>query len=564
MPSHETRPVRLLARVASFVLASALAADALSADRVITHDNRIISVKKAREKDGGYVLQFEHGEITIPDKAAVKAVEIEGNMADYVPADDDEKSKLEQGYVKYRGKWLSKKAYEDELEKEAAASKRRADEIAAHTEFHSGWTKETKHFRFQTNTSPELLEYYAELLETYYDLMDKRFDIKTNPVLGRTKMNVHVFKSHKDFLDIAQPDSSSVLGYFDRANQVLKFFHNYDEPAQSEWVALHECTHLLTYLIDPQYYAQIWLNEAVADYFGSSEISRDKKGKLVIRPGALQADRLLTVQNAIKDGNDTKLDKLFDLTRDEFDGFQYAHAWAFIYFLNETGAGYQKGFDKFFKNLYTQAKGITYETISVSAGFDKSGMAKQAPPAEIRRVVLESIKVKDLDALEKEWKTWIAAIELKGAEERFKRAYQSVAFGRLLEIKNDRIDRNATLKNAEIALADVDAALAAGLSDPRAHWTRYRVLRILNKPEEAKQAIEAAVAADPLNARYRWDLGQMLHSGSLGGIEFAFGGFSIQGGSAPSDEALNSFRLATELAPENENYREALKKLTDA
>jgi hypothetical protein len=86
-------------------------------------------------------------------------------------------------------------------------------------------------------------------------------------------------------------------------------------------------------LIDPQYvaYPEIWLNEAVADYFGSSDISRDKKGKITIKPGALQADRLLTVQNAIKDGDDTKLADLMKIAKNDFDGFQYAHGWAFIY-----------------------------------------------------------------------------------------------------------------------------------------------------------------------------------------------------------------------------------------
>jgi peptidyl-prolyl cis-trans isomerase A (cyclophilin A) len=102
----------------------------------------------------------------------------------------------------------------------------------------------------------------------------------------------------------------------------------------------------------------------------------DKKGKLVIHPGELQTDRVLTVQQASRSGGnalpktgdpsksagadekkskgtqnrpDTKLEDLFKLTRDEFDGFQYAHAWSFVYFLNNFENGkYQKAFNKFF------------------------------------------------------------------------------------------------------------------------------------------------------------------------------------------------------------------------
>jgi len=91
-----------------------------------------------------------------------------------------------------------------------------------------------------------------------------------------------------------------VLGFFSPMAKSLNLYHDYAEPARTEWVALHECTHLLTFLIDPQYLPQIWLNEAVADYFGSSKVYRDKKGKLRIEPGQLQMDRTLTVQQALR------------------------------------------------------------------------------------------------------------------------------------------------------------------------------------------------------------------------------------------------------------------------
>ena len=46
--------------------AASLATSAL-ADRVITNDNRVLVCKKARVKENGYELVFEHGTSTLAD-----------------------------------------------------------------------------------------------------------------------------------------------------------------------------------------------------------------------------------------------------------------------------------------------------------------------------------------------------------------------------------------------------------------------------------------------------------------------------------------------------------------
>ena len=200
------------------------------ADRVITDDGRIITPKKAREEGEGYRLTFESGEILLPTKEGIKAIEIEGDMSDYVPKDDNEKKKLEDGYVRYRGKWYSKKGYETQLKKEHKASKARTDEIALHSKWRNAWTKETKHFLFTTNTSEEWLDYYSELLEAYYALMDKRIGIKPTLSYKRKKMKVNIYKSHEEFVEVSNEAGAgvgySVLGYFWSYDDTLNFFHN--------------------------------------------------------------------------------------------------------------------------------------------------------------------------------------------------------------------------------------------------------------------------------------------------------------------------------------------------
>lgn len=548
-------PLRLL--VGALCAAALLSPDA-SADRVVTKDGRIVTPRKAREKDGVLTLEFETGgTIAVKDKELVRSVEVEGDMSDYVPANEDEKQKLAQGYVRYRGKWWSKAAYETELAKSFEASKKRIEEIKARSTWGAGWEKETAHFVFKTNTSPELLDYYAELLETYYNLMDNRIGIKPTPSLMRTKMVVNVYKSEEDFFaNAAAPDiSPGVLGYFWAYDKTLNFFHDYQEPSLSTWVALHECTHLLTYLIDDQYEPQIWLNEAVADYFGSSKVYRDKKGKLVIEPGLPQLDRVLTVQEAIgvaegagpasggakrakRAGRGyTGLEKMFTIDRGAFDGFEYAHAWSFVYFLNTWENGkHQKDFNRFFKEIYTRAKGIPSEQMGRGFGIK---------PADIRAHLLKRIGEKDVDKLEKEWIAYIKAIPVEGPEARMKRGMQ-----------------NLRLMKLDEAVADLDEAVEAGCKDPRAFVARAKALAFQGADERARADLLKAVELDPLDADVYYDL-SALKSGRLnmrvgrgasngGGLEVADGAQ----GKLSDEEAKRWAGLAMELDPENDYYRQ--------
>jgi len=250
------------------IVSLAVNSEILLADRIVTKDGRVLTPFKARQQGSVLKLVFDTGgEIEVKDRSLIRSVEVEGDMSDYVPANEEEEEKLAQGYVRYRSKWWSKMAYETERAKEKTAAAKRIEEFRSRAGWGAGWEKETPHFLFKTNTSPELLAYYSELLEAYYSLMDDRIGIKPTPSLARTKMVVNVYKSYDDFHANAAADNlgPGVLGYFWPFDKTLNFYHEYKEPEQSTWVALHECTHLLTYLVDPQYEPQIWLNEAVAD-----------------------------------------------------------------------------------------------------------------------------------------------------------------------------------------------------------------------------------------------------------------------------------------------------------
>ena len=559
LPHRTMNRLRLPAPLAPLVLLAAPLAVPVAADTLVTTDGRVLECKKARETANGYALTFETGVIQVP-KDQIAEVAIEGDMSDYVPANDDEQKKLEMGFVRYRGKWMSKPAYESELNKRNEERRERMEERALHTDFLNAWEKETKHFVIKTNTSPELLEYYGDLLETYYDLMDKRIGIKPSPTLRRTKMTVNIYKSHEEFVELSAAGvGMSTLGYFWSYDQTLNFFHDYQEPARSEWVALHECTHLLTYLVDPQFEPSeksIWVNEGVADLFGSSDILIDDRGRIEIIPGKLQTDRVLTVQQAIKDGTDTTIEELLRLPRGKFDGFQYAHAWSFVYFLTESNAKYSRGFKSFFKDLYA-LKGVEKET---GYGFDKSGVAYTVSVDEVRRLLLKKLGLKDFEELEEQWKEFVAAIPIEAPEARFKRAYRFVRYGQGITE-----EEGSYQKGREQALADLNFAIENGFDDPRAYWARGQLSAFGSGSDRAQSDFRKAIELDPLNPAYRFDLAQALcgrffgfNLGSMM-VTISFGGDDddeLRGSDEELAEARLHFGVARDLDPDNDFYAE--------
>ena len=522
------------------VAAAATLAPSALADRVLTEDGRILKPIKARAEGDGYRLEFESGVIVTDDASGIASVEIEGDMSDYVPKNDDERKKLEDGYIRYSGKWWSKAAYETQLKKEFKESRERTEELALHSDWLNAWEKETKHFVFRTNTSPELLDYYAELLETYYGLMDKRVGIKPKGEYRKIKMTVNIYKSREEFHELnAAGVGGGVAGYFWSADNTLNFYHDYEEPSSSDWVGLHECTHLLTFLIDQEYQSQIWLNEGIADFYGSADVKvipKRRGYKIEIVPGKLQTDRVLTVQEAIKEGNDIKLEQLFFIDRRDFHAFQYAHAWSFVYFLNTYDDGtYQKDFVKFFRDLYTVRKGVPYERVPAAG---KTGTGKYVSPENIREMLLDQIGVDDVAELEKQWKTFIKEIPVDTPSARLKRGLRAVYQWDFDE-----------------ALPDLNAAIESGITDPRAYWGRGRAQQWTGNPKKAVTDFRKAVEMEPLNASFRYALSEAL----------AFDVRVSKEGEVKLDEpeALQQAGLACELDPDNEYYREWLEMLQE-
>ncbi len=513
------------------------------ADRLVTVDGRILEVDRARLEGDHYRLEFPPGVVLCP-VSLVASVEIEGNMEDYEPKDEREREFLQKGYVRYQDKWISKREYQRIIDEKAEKTRARTAEIALHSDFENAWEEESKHFVLRSNTSKELLAYYTEMLEAFYSLMDDRIGIKPTPTMKRTKMSVNIFKSHAELIehskrtespdsDDEEEDGDMLLGYFSSVEQSLNFYHDYKDPGLSQVTALHECTHLLTYLIDQDYWAQIWINEAAAEYFGTANIVRDKRGRMQIEPGRVQMEQVLTMQEAIREKEHTPLAELFLTDDEKFSAFHYANAWSFVYFLQNTEE-YGKNFRRFFKDLYTlKLKGYRAETIAM--GFrDKTGMRKRYSPEDIQSALLDKLKVKDLDALEAEWLAFVAAIEINGPEAKFKRGQRRVFYGQ---------------GTPQEALKDLNEAIAGGYDTAEAYLARGTANLYAGEWDAAIADMRRAVEKNPLDGNYRVELAQLL-SGWFGDDD------ELLGDPETIDEAQLNFDLAALLDPENDRFRQ--------
>ena len=141
-----------------------------------------------------------------------------------------------------------------------------------------------------------------------------------------------------------------------------------------------------------------------------------------------------------------------------------------------------------------------------------------------------------------------------------------VQYAMFSDAKDPKEREEQTRKNMLQAREDLDAAIAAGIKDPRAYYARYRLGIFLRPPQQGGDRLEAmrsdlaqAIEMDPLNAGYRFAMGNLL-AGSLSIDEGDDDQESlIAEESGPkgeiSPEAASFLGLAVELAPENESYR---------
>ncbi len=444
-------------------------------DLLVLKDGRVFGgVKMVREGDA-VVLKYLNGDVRVPD-ALIEAVLIEGAPLPE-PATDEERAQREKGLVSFRGKWVPAAERERAIRKEMDARRKAIEEHRKHSEWRNRYQFKTKNFEFESTQPPWLNEQYSEALEAYFKEFARVWKVRVPQKWGRLK--VCFYGSRKEFHQVGGV-GGGVLAYYRFVNpRELNFYYDRADPEMSIACLFHEANHYLTDLMDESFQYPHWVNEAMAEYYGSVEWDREKK---TMKVGALQQGRLAELQKDIELGRLMTLREI--VASGGRDYRHYYWGWSLVHFLMETPK-YRDRFMKFFADL-ARSSDVNRRPM----GFP--GLTQLKDGEEGLRVFLGrmGLQEQDLAALEKEWMEYIrkftATVSVRGLEEAGLRAESEGRQIRATRLLKAAIDGGS--KRAQVHLAYATCLMRKGMAGDAA------------AREEALKVSENAVALGPLEA----------------------------------------------------------------
>ncbi len=313
-------------------------------DKVLLADGRTIEGTLVPSTDAGYVRLKIRG-IEIPIRSDLVTKTYVENLEGYVPKNKQEEDYLKKGWVLFENGWMSKDRREGELKKRAAADKAVIDDAKRLQEWSNAVTEETRHFVVKSNCTEAVRKEYTDRLEAYYTYFTDDWGITLTPGEVKGKMKFFLYRDYDDFLRITRV-RYGVGGFFSFVDKELQLYDDQLDPQLTRATLFHEGNHLLTYLIDTKFHYPIWLNEGMAEYYGTTQI--DEKGKFHI--GGLQYERIVSMRTDKATGNVLGLREVLTTEQPEFTARHYAVAWSFVHFMMESPK-YGKQFRGFFANL---------------------------------------------------------------------------------------------------------------------------------------------------------------------------------------------------------------------
>lgn len=445
--------------------AVALLAVPATADLVQLKDGRIIDGVKMRKEGEKILLLYENG--TVP--VALDRVEdyvIEG-VEPFEPKTEKEKAKRAEGLVPFRGKWVKVAVRQKQLAKEQAARKQAIEEHKKHEAWANRYRFKTKNFEFESTLNPDINEHFSELMETYFKEFSKFWKTKVPKDWGRLRV---CFYHDIEYFQRTGGVGPGTLAYYRWvAPRELNFFHDRKDPQNTLAYMIHEANHYLTDLMDEWFQYPHWVNEGMAEYYGSAVYDPVKKKMAV---GAVQYYRLVEIRSDIDAGERWTVEKLVN---DESRAYpHYSWGWSFVHFLMENKK-YAKKFQKFFSDL---ARARDVERVPIP-GADRF---RRVTGKECARVFKKRMGVKNFDKLQAEWYAHIDSLDyntVRGLETAGVRAFQE---GRW-RFRAPRL---------------LEGAIEKGSTRPKAHIYYAMSLQLKQKSDEALQVLVDACGMDPL------------------------------------------------------------------
>jgi hypothetical protein len=474
---------------AALVAACLLAAPAAAFDKLLLKDGRTVEGTLVKDEQLDVtVLKIGKVEIPIPNELIDK-VWVE-NLEGYVPKNKQEEEYLKKGMVLFEGTWMSRTRRETELKKRADADKAAMTAALKRQDWRNAVVEESPHFAFKSNCTDAIREEYLGRLEAYYKYFTDDWGITLSPGEIKGKMKFMLYRDYDDFLRVTGA-RYGVGGFFSRADNELQLYHDVEDPDETRDTLFHEGNHLLTYLIDTSFDYPTWLNEGMAEYYGTTEI--DEKGKFHV--GGLQYARIASLRT--DEDNDQFLrlrDDILMIEQDEYGYRQYAYGWSFVHFMM-TSPEYGKGFRGFFatlpKNRELETENVAYSNIL--------GTIREPTLDSVVRA-LEKKTGRSAEKLETEWLAYMKATY----DELTPMAYYKAA---QLALRYPEDDGSHVRRAVEY----LEKAIAQGIQVAACYRDYAEILRkggvlenadaaVVQKPDPVKawEMIQKAIQLDPI------------------------------------------------------------------
>ncbi len=495
-----TRP---LPRALAVLLALLCATPAVPAfDKVLLKDGRLIEGKLLDSDDAAYVLLRLAG-VDIPINQELVDKTFVEDLEDYVPKNDKEEQYLKKGWVLFEGRWMSRTRRESELNKRKKEEKDAIDRARKEQRWGNAKELETSHFEIKSNCPQEILDDYAGRLEDYYDNFMDHWSIKLSPSMKKEKKKFFLYRNYEDFLTITE-SSPGVQGFFNWVLGELHLYHKNEEPEYSVSVLYHEGNHLLTHLIDPNFRYPTWMNEGMAEYYGSAQV--DESGEFLV--GGLQYGRIATLMTDREKGNEIPLQEVLTIEQSGYSGRHYAYGWSFVHFLMETPE-YAGAFRKFFAKL-PENRDVERKVVSGAtriAGKEYSIVLTE-PDLDSVLDVLEKTLGRSIAELEREWREFTAqAYGDLSATAYFRAARLARGFGDVTEESvSNAFEYYEKAVDLGVTLSACYAEYAEMLREGGTAGLRVRPPDI----PRAWEMIQKAIEYDPINPYHYLEAGHIL------------------------------------------------------
>ncbi|MHC4944228.1 MAG: tetratricopeptide repeat protein [Planctomycetota bacterium] len=492
-------------------------------DTLITHHGKVVE-GKIREEGEGYLIQWDQASITVP-ATLVKQVEY-GDPTRYMPETEEDKENVAKGFVKYKGRWISKSRYDTEVRREQEKQEARIARMKEHSDPANPWREERSRFILETTTSEELMNHYADLIDVLFTTYERTLGVKVSSTARKKKPTIRVFKDAQEYHNFSQNPSSA--GYFNWADNSLNLYHNFEDPGLSEKTLLHEGTHLLNFLSNTAFTRRPhWIEEGAAEYFGSSKRIIDSKGRIKLEPGQILGNRLLLVNDRIETGEVRELRGALAARSYHYE--DYAYWWCFFHFCMNHKK-YSKKFLTFYRNLYA-LKNVEKRTM---------GSYFMVTPEDSVQYMEKSLGIRDWVRVQAEWEEFVVeSVSKVGGFGWFvlgRDLYNEAYYSQFR--KTDGLDKPERKEIYEETLKEALASLDRAIGEKEYHkadayYYRHLVFKSQKETDKALEDIEKALAFDPLKGSYYYSRAALRYK------------------KGKKDEAENDMRIAIALDPMN-------------